>query len=66
MTKIKDIIRQSEFCLELMTRLNEDIKDSEKHAYLSVVKNYTQKQNDIRRLRRELLKLWKMFIWYNS
>lgn len=50
--------RQSSFCNTLMNRLNNDIYSS-KVSYGSV-ENHTVMQNDIVRLRRELLALSKM------
>ena len=51
---------QSEFCLELMERLNAEISESvDEHAWYGMW-NHTQKQADIVRLRRELNKLHKM------
>lgn len=41
--------KQAAFCLDLMKRLYDDIKDSDDY--------HTRKQADITRLRRELLKL---------
>ena len=57
---IKNIRKQSDFCLDLMQRLNEEVKkDVDEHAWMGV-HNHTQKQADIIRLRRELNKLQKM------
>ena len=53
---MKDIKSQSKFCTELMLRLNEEIQCSDK----SILENYTRKQEDIRRIRRELMDLQKM------
>ena len=57
---IKKINAQSDFCLELMKRLNAELKsDVDEHAWMGMY-NHTQKQADIIRLRRELNKLQKM------
>jgi len=50
---------QSEFCVELMLRLNEEIKQSGEGSW-SGMENHTRKQHDIQRIRRELLELGKM------
>lgn len=50
---------QSQFCVELMLRLNEEIKKAGE-GYWSGMENHCRKQNDIQRIRRELLELWKM------
>ena len=55
MEKLK---KQSEFCLMLMERLNEDVQKS-KQAWNGVDKR-TRKQKDIVRLRLELLRLRNM------
>lgn len=55
---MKDIKSQSKFCTELMLRLNEEIQNSDKGV--SEMENYTRKQEDIRRIRRELMDLQKM------
>lgn len=57
---IKD---QAAWCLSLMYHLNEDIQTENDESALSVgckMKNKIQKQSDIKRLRRELLKLETM------
>lgn len=56
MTTLKEIQKQSEFCLELMKRLNEDVKASSHPIYYCLDK-YTQMMSDTIRLRRELNKL---------
>ena len=57
---IKKINAQSDFCLELMKRLNAELKkDVDEHAW-SGMNYHTQKQADIIRLRRELNKLTKL------
>ncbi len=62
MKYIHDIKSQSKFCTELMLRLNEEIQRSDK----SVIENYTRKQEDIRRIRRELMDLQKMLNPYGE
>lgn len=54
-----DIKSQSQFCTELLLRLNEDIQDSGA-GYGSGMKDYTRKQDDIKRIRRELMTLSRM------
>lgn len=56
---MKAIGNQSQFCLELMTRLNKEIKDSGEGSW-SGMENHIRKQDDIKRLRRELMTLAKM------
>lgn len=51
--KLKEIKKQSEFCTELMRRVNDDVQKSHIETY-SVIKNHTQIVTDIIRLRREL------------
>lgn len=64
MKDIHDIKSQSEFCTELMLRLNEEIQNSDKGV--SEMENYTRKQEDIRRIRRELMDLQKMLYPYGE
>ncbi len=45
--------KQSAFCLDLMERINKDIENV----------GHTVIQDDIKRLRRELLELSKMYDW---
>lgn len=52
--------QQSAFCFELMERINKDI---EKHENASFPDKHTVIQDDIKRLRRELLELSKMYEW---
>lgn len=52
--------QQSAFCLELMKRINKDI---EKYENLSLPDKHTVIQADIKRLRRELSELNKMYEW---
>lgn len=55
---INAIRKQSEFCLELMRRLNVDIKTAgEKWG---VMEHHIRKMDDAKRLRRELIALSKM------
>ena len=51
---------QSKFCLDLMKRLDKDINKT-KIGYGCYVYGRSRIQNDIVRLRRELLELSKMF-----
>ena len=56
---LDDIRGQMQFCTELVLRLNDEIrKDGE--GYWSGMKNHIRKQNDIKRIRRELLTVSKM------
>lgn len=52
--------KQSAFCLELMERINKDIKKCENASFPD---KHTVIQDDIKRLRRELLELSKMYEW---
>lgn len=52
--------KQSAFCLDLMERINKDIKKRENASYPD---KHTVIQDDIKRLRRELLELSKMYEW---
>lgn len=62
-----EIEKQSEFCLELMLRLTDDIRTSDESCYGSYLENYTQRQQDIVRLRRELMTLSKILNpWYRK
>lgn len=62
---IKEVVKQADFCLDLMTRLNKEIKaDRTDTKYAVPVLYHTRKQNDIIRLRRELNKLNKMLYPY--
>lgn len=56
MNKIKE---QSMFCMTLMDRLDFEIQNS-KEGYWSGMESHTRKQDDIKRIRRELLTLSKM------
>lgn len=53
------IFIQSLFCKQLMERLHEEIKSSQEGSW-SGVKNHVRKQDDIKRIRRELMTLSKM------
>jgi len=58
--EFKSIREQAVFCAELMHRLEHSIVyEKTESQYYGGMKNYIQKQNDIRRLRRELLELCK-------
>lgn len=59
---IADVIGQADFCLDLMKRLNDSITHAKNHDLWGtlVIENKTQMQEDIRRLRRELMDLQKM------
>ena len=59
MVEYKEIKKQSGFCLELMTRLNKEIIKSGEGSW-SGMENHIRHQNDIKRLRRELMDLSKM------
>ena len=50
---------QGQFCTELMLRLNDDIRKSKEGSW-SGMKNHVRKQDDIKRIRRELMALSKM------
>ena len=56
------IEKQFDFCIELMQRLGEDYKENKNipSPWYRGMFNRTQMQGDIRRLRRELIKLHKM------
>lgn len=54
-----DIRSQSQFCTELMLRLNESVKKAGKGSW-SGMENHCQKQGDIVRIRRELNTLREM------
>ena len=61
MTDYDDIKSQAQFVTELMLRLNKNIKDDKSVIRGDAwVDKYTQKQADIKRIRRELLKLSRM------
>lgn len=50
---------QSKFCVELLLRLDSEIKKS-KEGYWSGMENHIRKQDDIKRIRRELMELSNM------
>lgn len=54
-----DIRRQMQFCTELVMRLNDEIH-ADGEGYWSGMKNHIRKQDDIKRIRRELLTVSKM------
>jgi len=54
-----DIKSQSQFCTELMLRLNKSVQKAGKGSW-SGMENHCQKQNDILRIRRELNTLREM------
>lgn len=54
-----NIKSQSQFCTELMLRLNNEIQKAGEGLY-SGIENHVRKQDDIKRIRRELLELSKM------
>lgn len=58
MKDINDIRSQCQFCTELMLRLNEEVKKS--NMSYGHMKDYTRKQKDIVRIRRELMELSNM------
>ena len=53
------INKQCRFCYELMDRLNREVRESEEGRW-SGMENHVRKQDDIKRIRRELLTLSKM------
>lgn len=55
----QEIRNQSNFCTELMLRLNVDIKNSGEGLW-SGMENHIRKMDDIKRIRRELMTLSKM------
>lgn len=54
-----EIRAQMQFCTELVIRLNDEIQD-DGEGYWSGMKNHIRKQEDIKRIRRELLTVSKM------
>ena len=54
-----DIRSQMQFCTELVLRLNEEIQQ-DGEGYWSGMKNHIRKQEDIKRIRRELMTVSKM------
>lgn len=64
---VKEVVKQADFCLDLMTRLNKEIKaDRTDDRYAYGIWYHTRKQGDIIRLRRELNKLNKMLYPWGS
>ena len=60
-SKLKQIEKQTEFCKELMNRIAKSVDDNiEYDSPWWGVRNHTQIQNDIIRLRRELNELNKL------
>lgn len=59
MDEFKEIRQQSAFCMELMRRLDCDIKKAGRGSW-SGMDAWTRKQNDIIRVRRELRALFLM------
>ena len=55
---IESIRNQMKFCTELVLRLNDEIQKDE--AGYTGMKNHIRKQDDIKRIRRELLTVSKM------
>lgn len=65
--KFSNIRSQSQFCMELMSRLNNDIQNAGAGQHTWGMDSYCRKQEDIRRIRRELMTLQKMLDpWGNS
>lgn len=60
-----DIKSQSQFCTELMLRLNDEIQKSGE-GYWSGMANHIRKQDDIKRIRRELMTLANMLDPYRK
>ena len=58
-TDFEGIKQQSKFCMDLMVRLNNEIQNSGS-GHWSGMADHTRKQDDIKRIRRELLDLAKM------
>jgi hypothetical protein len=54
-----DIRSQSQFCTELMLRLNNEVQKAGEGPW-SGMETHVRKQGDIKRIRRELLELSKM------
>ena len=64
----KEILKQSKFCGELLDRINMDLEQNLKTTPdgSGCVNRYTTIQNDIVKLRRELLRLRDMIDWRNN
>ena len=64
----KEILKQSKFCGELLDHINTDLEHNLKETSdgQGWVPKYTIIQNDIVKLRRELLRLRDMVDWRNS
>lgn len=54
-----NVKRQTAFCLELMLRLHDDVNASGEGSW-SGMADHCRKQDDIKRIRRELMTLSKM------
>ena len=63
---LDEIRSQSQFCAELMLRLNDKLHKEGESSW-SGMANHTQSQDDIKRIRRELMSLSKMLNpWENA
>lgn len=64
----KEVLKQSRFCRELLDHINTDLEQNLKETPdgSCCVFKYTTIQNDIVKLRRELLRLRDMIDWRNS
>lgn len=64
----KEVLKQSKFCGELLDHINMDLDQNLKETPdgQSWVFKYTTIQNDIVKLRRELLRLRDMIDWRNN
>ena len=56
---VKGIQSQMKFCTELVLRLNKEIQGSKDGSW-SGMENHCRKQDDIKRIRRELPTVYKM------
>ena len=56
-----EIKKQMQFCMNLVMRLNDEINSSEgREGYWSGLENHCRMQDDIKRIRRELMTVSKM------
>ena len=64
----KEVLKQSKFCGELLDHINTDLEQNLKETSdgSCCVFKYTTIQNDIVKLRRELLRLRDMIDWRNN
>ena len=64
----KEVLKQSKFCGELLDHINMDLEQNLKTTPdgSGCVNRYTTIQNDIVKLRRELLRLRDMIDWRNN